>query len=94
MFLQRCLFYFQGEFYNIGQHQEPPFLPQPFSLPPQTNNMLYIGMSAFTINSAAFVYNRAGVLSLYVTDDMVRYILQTASSICLNSCPIISLALS
>lgn len=62
----------QGEFYNIGKHQEPPFSPTPFSLPPQVNNMLYIGMSAFTTNSAGFVYNNAGALSLYITDDMVR----------------------
>lgn len=35
--------------------------------------MLYIGVSAFTTNSAAFVYNRAGALSLYITDDMVSF---------------------
>uniref|UniRef100_A0AAR2LJ67 Bactericidal permeability-increasing protein n=1 Tax=Pygocentrus nattereri TaxID=42514 RepID=A0AAR2LJ67_PYGNA len=61
----------KGEFYNIGQHKEPPFSPNPFSLPPQDSNMLYIGLSAFTINSAGFVYNSAGALSLYITDDMV-----------------------
>uniref|UniRef100_A0A8C8EXK5 Bactericidal permeability-increasing protein n=1 Tax=Oncorhynchus tshawytscha TaxID=74940 RepID=A0A8C8EXK5_ONCTS len=65
-------FSLKGEFYNIGKHQEPPFSPTPFSLPPQVNNMLYIGMSAFTTNSAGFVYNNAGALSLYITDDMVR----------------------
>ncbi|XP_040015637.1 bactericidal permeability-increasing protein-like [Xiphias gladius] len=61
----------KGEFYNIGKHEEPPFSPAAFSLPPQINNMLYIGMSTFTANSAAFVYNRAGALSLYITDDMI-----------------------
>lgn len=61
----------KGEFYNIGKHQEPPFSPAAFSLPPQINNMLYIGLSAFTADSAAFVYNRAGLLSLYITDDMI-----------------------
>uniref|UniRef100_A0AAT9K465 Bactericidal permeability-increasing protein n=1 Tax=Amphiprion clarkii TaxID=80970 RepID=A0AAT9K465_AMPCL len=61
----------KGEFYNIGRHQEPPFSPKDFSLPPQINNMLYIGMSVFTANSAAFVYNNAGALSLYITDDMI-----------------------
>ncbi|XP_035518200.1 bactericidal permeability-increasing protein-like [Morone saxatilis] len=64
-------FSLKGEFYNIGKHQEPPFSPKPFSLPPQINNMLYIGVSAFTINSAAFVYNKAGALSLAITDDMI-----------------------
>ncbi|KAM7402582.1 hypothetical protein PAMP_017806 [Pampus punctatissimus] len=61
----------KGEFYNIGKHQEPPFSPAAFSLPPQINDMLYIGVSAFTTNSAAFVYNKAGALSLYITDDMI-----------------------
>ncbi|KAK5913079.1 hypothetical protein CesoFtcFv8_002896 [Champsocephalus esox] len=61
----------KGEFYNIGKHQEPPFSPAVFSLPPQINNMLYIGISSFTIESAAFVYNTAGALSLYITDDMI-----------------------
>ncbi|XP_075880786.1 bactericidal permeability-increasing protein-like [Nelusetta ayraudi] len=61
----------KGEFYNIGRHQEPPFAAQSFSLPPNASRMLYIGLSAFTLNSAAFVYERAGALSLYVTDDMV-----------------------
>uniref|UniRef100_A0A4W5KMG1 Bactericidal permeability-increasing protein n=1 Tax=Hucho hucho TaxID=62062 RepID=A0A4W5KMG1_9TELE len=64
-------FSLKGEFYNIGKHQEPPFSPTPFSLPPQVNNMLYIGISAFTTNSAGFVYNNAGALSLYITDDMI-----------------------
>ncbi|XP_010795238.1 bactericidal permeability-increasing protein-like, partial [Notothenia coriiceps] len=60
-----------GEFYNIGKHQEPPFSPAVFSLPPQINNMLYIGVSSFTFESAAFVYNTAGALSLDITDDMI-----------------------
>lgn len=64
-------FSLKGEFYNIGKHQEPPFSPTAFSLPPQINNMLYIGVSAFTTNSAGFVYNKAGALSLYITDEMI-----------------------
>ncbi|KAM7006323.1 bactericidal permeability-increasing protein-like isoform 1-T1 [Tautogolabrus adspersus] len=61
----------KGEFYNIGKHQEPPFLPPKFALPPKVNEMLYIGVSPFTVNSAAFVYNKAGVLSMNITDDMI-----------------------
>uniref|UniRef100_A0AAQ4PE01 Bactericidal permeability-increasing protein n=1 Tax=Gasterosteus aculeatus aculeatus TaxID=481459 RepID=A0AAQ4PE01_GASAC len=61
----------KGEFYNIGKKQEPPFSAAAFNLPPQADSMLYIGLSAFTANSAAFVYSAAGALSLYVTDDMV-----------------------
>ncbi|KAM7006166.1 bactericidal permeability-increasing protein-like [Tautogolabrus adspersus] len=61
----------KGEFYNIGKHQEPPFLPPNFALPPKFNKMLYIGVSPFTVNSAAFVYNKAGLLSKSITDDVI-----------------------
>ncbi|MGH0181571.1 UNVERIFIED_CONTAM: hypothetical protein FKN15_006988 [Acipenser sinensis] len=60
----------KGEFYNIGQHREPPFTAPPFSLPEQASSMLYIGVSEFTLNSAGFVYYSAGVLNTNVTDDM------------------------
>ncbi|KAK3536306.1 hypothetical protein QTP86_002933 [Hemibagrus guttatus] len=61
----------KGEFYNIGHHQEPPFSPTPFSMPAEDSKMMYIALSAFTVNSASFVYNNAGVLKLYITDDMI-----------------------
>ncbi|KAM9444445.1 bactericidal permeability-increasing protein-like isoform 2-T4 [Clarias gariepinus] len=61
----------KGKIYNIGNHMEPPFSPTPFSLPHQDSKMLYMALSAFTLNSASFVYNRAGVLSQYVTDNMI-----------------------
>ncbi|KAJ8361281.1 hypothetical protein SKAU_G00178060 [Synaphobranchus kaupii] len=61
----------KGQFYNIGKHQQPPFAAPPFALPAQNTNMLYMGLSSFTANSAGFVYNNAGVLSIYITDDMI-----------------------
>lgn len=61
----------KGEFYNIGKHREPPFAATPFSLPAQSTSMLYIGLSSFTVNSAGFVYNNAGVLKINLTDDMI-----------------------
>ncbi|KAM8867953.1 bactericidal permeability-increasing protein-like [Synchiropus picturatus] len=63
----------KGQFYNIGKRQEPPFSPAAFSLPPQRDNMLYMGISPFTINSAGFVYNTAGALSINITADMVSH---------------------
>ncbi|KPP64074.1 LBP (LPS binding protein)/BPI (bactericidal/permeability-increasing protein)-1 precursor-like [Scleropages formosus] len=64
-------FSLKGEFYKIGQHQEPPFSAPPFSLPQTNGSMLYLGLSSFIANSAGFVYHNAGVLGLYVTDDMI-----------------------
>jgi len=42
--------------------------------------MVDIGISAFTANSAIFVYNKAGVLSINITDDMVRESLEIGNS--------------
>uniref|UniRef100_A0A3B4AMH9 Bactericidal permeability-increasing protein n=1 Tax=Periophthalmus magnuspinnatus TaxID=409849 RepID=A0A3B4AMH9_9GOBI len=64
-------------------HQEPPFIPNVFSMPPESNNMLYLGLSSYTANSAGFVYTTAGALSLYITDDMVSFF--TVSPIRLNT---------
>uniref|UniRef100_A0A4W4E3S0 Bactericidal permeability-increasing protein n=1 Tax=Electrophorus electricus TaxID=8005 RepID=A0A4W4E3S0_ELEEL len=61
----------KGEFYNIGVHKKPAFAPTPFSLPPNERNMLYMGISAFTANSAGFVYKNAGALRLRITDKMI-----------------------
>ncbi|XP_024126054.1 bactericidal permeability-increasing protein [Oryzias melastigma] len=61
----------KGEFYNIGRHQEAPVPAPAFSLPAQSSNMIYIALSSYTPNSAGFVYKNAGVLSMYVTDDMI-----------------------
>uniref|UniRef100_A0AAY4EN18 Bactericidal permeability-increasing protein n=1 Tax=Denticeps clupeoides TaxID=299321 RepID=A0AAY4EN18_9TELE len=53
------------------KRKEPPFSAKTFSLPPLASNMLYIGVSEFTANSAGFTYNNAGALSLFITDDMI-----------------------
>ncbi|KAM9813801.1 bactericidal permeability-increasing protein-like [Neosynchiropus ocellatus] len=65
-------FNLKGQFYNTGNRQEPPFPPDAFSLPPERDHMLYFGISAFTSNSAGFVYNRAGGLSINITTDRIR----------------------
>ncbi|XP_056604126.1 bactericidal permeability-increasing protein-like [Triplophysa dalaica] len=61
----------KGVFYNIGQRNEPPFSAKPFSLPSLNSKMLYIRLSAFTVNSAAFAYHNAGAFSFDITDDLL-----------------------
>uniref|UniRef100_A0A4W3J5M5 Bactericidal permeability-increasing protein n=1 Tax=Callorhinchus milii TaxID=7868 RepID=A0A4W3J5M5_CALMI len=61
----------QGEFYNIGRHQEPPFTAGPLSFPEQTNHMMNLAVSEFFFNSATFVYHRAGALQINITDSMI-----------------------
>lgn len=62
---------FKGEFYQVGHHSEPPFLPAAFSIPDQNNQMLYIGVSEFFSNSAGYVYFMSGVLQTNLTDAMI-----------------------
>lgn len=62
---------FKGEFYRVGQRQDPPFKPPPISLPSQSTRMLYLGISDFLANSAGFVYYEAGALQMNITDKMI-----------------------
>uniref|UniRef100_A0A3B4ANV0 Bactericidal permeability-increasing protein n=1 Tax=Periophthalmus magnuspinnatus TaxID=409849 RepID=A0A3B4ANV0_9GOBI len=48
---------------STTSHQEPPFIPNVFSMPPESNNMLYLGLSSYTANSAGFVYTTAGAIA-------------------------------
>ncbi|XP_043944942.1 bactericidal permeability-increasing protein-like [Protopterus annectens] len=61
----------KGEFYYIGHHQEAPFQPQSFSLPHINDYMLYLGISEFSLNSAAFVYYTANLLKITIDDDKI-----------------------
>ncbi|XP_029468994.1 BPI fold-containing family C protein-like [Rhinatrema bivittatum] len=61
----------KGTFYAIKNHKEPTFAPVPFSLPDQSDAMLYTGVSASVVNSAAEAYYTSGVLSHTLTDNEI-----------------------
>ncbi|KAM7412254.1 hypothetical protein PAMA_021954 [Pampus argenteus] len=61
----------KGEFYSIKTHQEPPFEPEPFTIPEQPGYMLSAGLSEFTVNSASYGYFSAGLLQALVNDSMI-----------------------
>ena len=67
------IMYFQGELQSVSDPEEYPFKPSP--LPPvsdaDTNKMVYAWMTDYVANSAAVVYQKAGLLSYTITDDMV-----------------------
>uniref|UniRef100_H3AJD3 Bactericidal permeability-increasing protein n=1 Tax=Latimeria chalumnae TaxID=7897 RepID=H3AJD3_LATCH len=62
---------FKGEFYNIKHHTEPPFEPTPFYLCCQDGYMFSLGVSQYSVNSAAYAYYTAGALQIQVTDNMI-----------------------
>ena len=56
----------------MSNPEEYPFKPSP--LPPvgtANDKMMYIWMTDYVANSAAVVYQKAGLLSFNITDDMV-----------------------
>ncbi|XP_072223374.1 bactericidal permeability-increasing protein [Leuresthes tenuis] len=61
----------KGEFYSIKTHQKPPFVAKPFILPEQPGYMMSLGLSEFTLNSAAFGYFSAGALQALINDSMI-----------------------
>ncbi|XP_042347685.1 lipopolysaccharide-binding protein isoform X1 [Plectropomus leopardus] len=61
----------KGEFYNIKTHAEPPFEAQPFTVPEQPGYMLSVGLSEFTLNSAAYGLYSAGLLQAIINDSMI-----------------------
>ncbi|KAM3618028.1 uncharacterized protein V6R79_014286 [Siganus canaliculatus] len=61
----------KGEFYSSKTHSEPPFKAQPFTMPQQTGYMLSVGLSEFTLNSAAYGYYSAGLLQALINDSMI-----------------------
>lgn len=61
----------KGEFYSIRTHKEPPFVARPFTLPKQTNYMLSMGLSDFTVNSASYAYYSDGQFTAFIDDHMI-----------------------
>lgn len=61
----------KGEFYSNETHEDPPFKPQPFTLPEQTGYMLSVGLSQYTVNSASYGCYSAGHLQTVINDSMI-----------------------
>ena len=64
----------QGEIQSVSDPEEYPFAPSP--LPPVSGHdysekMMYVWMTDYVANSAAVVYQKAGLMSYTITDEMV-----------------------
>ncbi|KAJ8367148.1 hypothetical protein AAFF_G00330650 [Aldrovandia affinis] len=61
----------KGEFYGGQTHIEPPFTAEPFELPWDRGHMISVGVSEFSLNSAAFACLSDGLLQANITDSMI-----------------------
>ncbi|XP_010219770.1 PREDICTED: bactericidal permeability-increasing protein-like, partial [Tinamus guttatus] len=62
----------KGSSLGVGRRQQSPFLAAPVPLPVAEDPMLFLGITEFFANSAAFVYFSAGALRWTVTGDMLQ----------------------
>lgn len=51
---------------------EPPFEAQRFTMTEQSEYMLSVGLSEYTLNTASYGYYSAGFLQVLINDSMVR----------------------
>lgn len=61
----------KGLFHSLDSHETPPFEAQPFCLAEEPGYMLSLGLSQYTVNSAAYAYYTSGKLQALITDDMI-----------------------
>lgn len=61
----------QGEFLSISNPKEAPFSPAPLPNISSTSAMIYVWLTDYLVNSAAYVYQSAGELTYTVTPNQV-----------------------
>ncbi|XP_048406385.1 bactericidal permeability-increasing protein-like [Stegostoma tigrinum] len=61
----------KGEFYNLLHRADVPFPAPPMDFLVDHDRMLSIGFSEYFFNSAGYVFNSVGDLSINITDDML-----------------------
>uniref|UniRef100_UPI00398F7129 bactericidal permeability-increasing protein-like n=1 Tax=Pristiophorus japonicus TaxID=55135 RepID=UPI00398F7129 len=61
----------KGEFYNLLHRTNVPFSAPPLDFLVGHDRMLYIGFSEYFFNTAGYVFNSVGDLSINITDDML-----------------------
>ncbi|XP_043566116.1 bactericidal permeability-increasing protein-like [Chiloscyllium plagiosum] len=61
----------KGEFYNLLHRADVPFSAPPLDFLVDYDRMLYIGFSEYFFNTAGYVFNSVGDLSINITDDML-----------------------
>ncbi|XP_030742929.2 bactericidal permeability-increasing protein [Echinops telfairi] len=63
----------KGEFFCLLLCPPVPLAPPALVFPTDHKYMVYLGISDYFFNSAGFVYQKAGVMRLTLTDDMVAW---------------------
>ncbi|KAM6321199.1 BPI fold-containing family C protein-like [Aegotheles albertisi] len=66
----------KGTVYPVGSNTDPPFVPDPFTLPDQGDSMLYLGVSSYFLKSASLAYYTAGAFNtIIITKELAAFYL-------------------
>ncbi|NXD09985.1 BPIFC protein, partial [Nothocercus nigrocapillus] len=63
---------FQGIVYPGGNYSAPPFVAAPFTVPDQSDCMLYLAFSEYFFQTSSFAYYTAGAFNITIAEDVSR----------------------
>ncbi|KAF1636698.1 BPI fold-containing family C protein, partial [Eudyptes filholi] len=74
----------QGIVYPAGNCSGPPYVAAPFTIPDQSDSMLYLAFSEYFFQTSSFAYYTAGAFNITIAEEVIFYLfffffLQTCS---------------
>ncbi|NWJ02643.1 BPIFC protein, partial [Crypturellus undulatus] len=63
----------QGIVYPGGNYSAPPFVAAPFTVPDQSDSMLYLAFSEYFFQTSSFAYYTAGAFNITITEETCSY---------------------
>ncbi|KFV04105.1 BPI fold-containing family C protein, partial [Pterocles gutturalis] len=60
----------KGTVYTAGNYTDPPYVAAPFTIPDQSNSMLYLAFSEYFFQTSSFAYYIAGAFNITITEEV------------------------
>ncbi|NXE82060.1 BPIFC protein, partial [Cochlearius cochlearius] len=63
----------QGIVYPAGNYSGPPYVAAPFTVPDQSDSMLYLAFSEYFFQTSSFAYYTAGAFNITIAEETCNY---------------------
>ncbi|NXW62826.1 BPIFC protein, partial [Eurystomus gularis] len=63
----------KGIVYPTGNYTGPPYVAAPFTIPDQSDSMLYLAFSEYFFQTSSFAYYTAGAFNITITEETCSY---------------------
>ncbi|KAM6381867.1 BPI fold-containing family C protein [Alca torda] len=63
----------KGIVYPAGNYTGPPYVAAPFTIPDQSDSMLYLAFSEYFFQTSSFAYYTAGAFNITITEETCSY---------------------